>query len=232
MTQVNTIYPDPDGTNIWFGSMESLIRYNKTLKKNYNQYFYAQVRKVIANENLIFDGYRNQPIMTSKVTVPTLKYKDRNLHFEFASPLFEVETGTQYKYFLEGYDDQWSDWTFNTQKDYTNLDSGLYTFRVRAKNVYGNLSSEDFFQFKILLPWYRTWWAFSIYTISAFLLIILIVKWRSWKLEKEKQTLEQIIKERTKEIRENKQQLEKLTFQLKEQSEKLKEMDKMKSRFP
>jgi len=115
--------------------------------------------------------------------------------------------------------------------DYPDLDPGFYTFRVRARNVYGHLSSEDVFQFKILPPWYRTWWAFLCYTLGFFLVIYLAVKWRSRKLEHEKKHLEQIIHERTKEIGEKNQQLEKQTNQLKDQSEQLKEMDKVKSRF-
>jgi signal transduction histidine kinase/CheY-like chemotaxis protein len=58
-----------------------------------------------------------------------------------------------------------------------------------------------------------------------------IIKWRYGRLEREKQRLEGIVKERTKEIQEKTLQLENQTEQLKEQSAKLTEMDKVKSRF-
>jgi signal transduction histidine kinase len=119
----------------------------------------------------------------------------------------------------------WSTWNKETTKYYTNLDSGLYNFRVQAKNIYENLSKEAVFQFKILLPWYRTWRAFLLYAAALFLLIFFIVKWRrSIQLEKEKQKLEQTVKDRTKELKEK-------NLQLEEQAEKLEEMDKVKSRF-
>jgi signal transduction histidine kinase/CheY-like chemotaxis protein/AraC-like DNA-binding protein len=60
---------------------------------------------------------------------------------------------------------------------------------------------------------------------------MLSFKWRSKKLEREKQRLDQIVEERTREIIEKNRQLEQQTLQLKEQCEKLKEMDKVKSRF-
>lgn len=60
---------------------------------------------------------------------------------------------------------------------------------------------------------------------------MLSLKWRSKKLEREKQRLDQIVEERTREIIEKYRQQEQQTHQLKEQCEKLKEMDKMKSRF-
>jgi signal transduction histidine kinase/DNA-binding NarL/FixJ family response regulator len=218
--QVNAIYPD--GDSIWFGGVNGLIRYEPSVKKDYDYEFSTFIRKVVINGKLVFDGYKIDN--DSKRLFPIIDYKDRNLRFEFAAPFFEDESSTEYQCLLKGYDKDWSFWTKENRKDYTNLDSGLYTFRVRARNVYENLSREDVFQFKVLPPWYKTWWAFSIYALTFFLILFLIVKWRSWKLEEEKQRLEQIIKERTKEIKEK-------NLQLEEQSEKLKEMDQVKSRF-
>jgi len=224
--QVNFIYPDPDEDITWFASQaEGLIRYDTTVKRNYQQDFSTFIRRVLVNGNLYFNGYKH------KYLSPTFPYKDRNLIFEFAAPFFEDEESTKYQYFLEGYDKNWSPFTYKNQKEYTNLDSGLYNFRVRARNVYQHISSEDVFQFKILLPWYRSWWVFVFFGIGVFFLIFMVVKWRSGRLEREKQKLEKIIKERTREINEKSQQLEKQTLQLQEQSEKLKEMDKVKSRF-
>jgi signal transduction histidine kinase/DNA-binding response OmpR family regulator len=217
--QVETIYPDPGGDTVWFAGDNGLIRYDSRVKKNYDPDFPTLIRKVVDNGELIFDGYKHKELF------PIIPYKDRNLRFEFAAPFFENETSTQYQCFLEGYDEDWSFLTSETRKDYTNLDNGLYTFRVRARNVYKNLSKEAVFQFKILLPWYRTWWALLSYILVLFMLTYLIVKWRrSFKLEREKQRLEQIVHQRTKEIEEKNKQLQ-------EQSEKLKEVDKMKSRF-
>jgi signal transduction histidine kinase/DNA-binding response OmpR family regulator len=213
---VFNIYTDKDA--VWVATEMGLVRYDTTIKKNYNHYFPPLIRKALANETLIFNGYKTDNGPGANRLFPHLAYKYRNLHFEFAAPFYEDEIATKYQYLLEGYDHKWSDWTRETKKDYTNLYPGLYSFRVRAKNVYGCLSGDAVFQFKILPPWYKTWWAFLLYAAVLFMLIYLIVKWqRSIQLEKEKQKLEQTVKDRTKE--------------LKEQAEKLKEMDKVKSRF-
>jgi signal transduction histidine kinase/DNA-binding response OmpR family regulator len=235
--KINFIYPDPDEDITWFASQdEGLIRFDTTIKKDYQQDFPTFIRRVLVNGYLYFDGYEYEYTTDkgpqSKHPYPVFPYKDRNLRFQFAAPFFEDESSTKYQYFLEGYDKNWTPFTFESQKDYTNLDSGLYTFRVRARNVYEKLSQEAVFKFKILLPWYITWWAFLSYAFVLFMLTYLFVKWwRSIRLEKEKQRLEQIVKERTKEINQKNQQLQAQTLQLKEQSEKLKEIDRMKSRF-
>jgi signal transduction histidine kinase/DNA-binding response OmpR family regulator len=225
LAQVNAIYPEEDGNTAWFGGTDGLIGYDSTIKKNYQQDFSVFIREVLVNGKLIFNGYKKTSGLQSKLGFPVIAYKDRNLRFTFAAPFFEDESATQYRCFLEGYDEGWSQWSrAETKKDYTNLDPGMYKLRVQTRNVYAHPGKEAVFQFKVLPPWYKTWWAFTVYVLLFFLSVILIVKWRSRKLEQEKQTLETIVKKRTTEIKQKNQQLE-------EQSEKLKEMDKIKSRF-
>jgi signal transduction histidine kinase/DNA-binding response OmpR family regulator len=232
-TQVNAIYPDPRGDIIWFTGHDRLIRYNTTVKRNYNYDFPALIRKVqlINDKVVVFDAYKANAVPAYNTPLPSIAYRDRNLRIEFAAPFFEDETKTLYRFLLEGYEKNWSPWTTEAKKDYTNLDTGFYNFRVQAKNIYEQLSREGAFQFRVLPPWYQTWWAFLCYALISLLIIYFTARWRSRYLEKEKQRLEQIIKDRTKEVEEKSRLLESQTIQLKEQSHQLKELDKAKSRF-
>ncbi len=231
LAQVNTIYPDPMAEAVWFAGNEGLIRFDKTVKKEYRQEFQTLIREVLVNGKPVFDGYRSDTDNSAKPPEVVFEYRDRNFRIRYAAPFFEAETMTWYRTFLEGYDPQWSELAVETSKDYTNLDPGSYTFRVEAENVYRDKGREALFRFKILPPWYKTWWAFLLYAGLVFLAIFFIIKWRSGKLEREKQRLEQIVEQRTKEINQKNRQLELQTEQLKEQSEKLTEMDKVKTRF-
>jgi signal transduction histidine kinase/DNA-binding response OmpR family regulator len=216
-TQVNAIYPDPAGQFTWFATHKGLIRYDPSIKKNSDLAFQTLIRKVRTTKTLIFGGSKSREDKKAGARFPLIDYEDRNLWFEFAAPFFGAESEIMYQCMLEGYDKDRTAWSGETKKEYTNLDSGLYTFRVRAQNVYGTIGREDSFRFKIVTPWFKTWWAFSIYAAAVFFIMFFIVKWRSRKLVREKQRLEQIILERTKEI--------------KQQSEKLEEMANVKSRF-
>ena len=217
MRQVNSIYPENDA--VWFGSIEGLIRCDMGCPKKYSQNFPVLVRRIIIN---------GKPLETDRHIFP---FTNRNFHFEFAAPFFEFEEETQYRCFLEGHDSKWSAWKKEPAADYFNLDSGHYNFSIQAMNIYNDLSRKGVFRFRILPPWYKTWWAYAIYLLLFSLLIYFIVRWRSRKLLQEKQDLEQIIRKRTKEIEEKNRQLEGQTLQLKNQSEKLREMDRIKSRF-
>ncbi len=213
-TQVNAIYPD--GKVIWFAGNGGLIRYDTALeKKDYRRTFNTLIRRVTTgNGAVIYGGFKNED--NFKLGFNILEYKDRNLHFEAAAPFFDDEAKTKFRYYMEEYD-QWSEWAMDSVKNYTNLDAGSYTLHVQAKNVYGVEILQDTFSFRVLPPWYRTWWMFLIYVALLVSMIYLIVKWRSRKLIMEKQRLECIVEDRTREIN--------------QANVRLKEMDKIKSRF-
>lgn len=217
LLQTNSIYIEPDARTIWFATHNGLLRYDKTVNKAYDSKFNSHIRKVIVNGKAIYNGNNLQDY-------PILNYSDRNIRFIFAASFYEGSSMTQYRYKLEGFDKNWSNWSSETQKDYTNITSGHRVFTVQSKNVYGTVSNEALYKFQILPPWYLTWWAYTIYTITVFTLLFIAFKWRSRSLIREKERLEKIIGERTQEIKDK-------NLQLENQSEKLKEMDIIKSRF-
>jgi signal transduction histidine kinase/DNA-binding response OmpR family regulator len=219
-TQVNAIYPE--GDIVWFAGSGCLIRFDKTVRKDYRRGYETLLRRV---EVMGKDGF------LSLTSSPGLEYRHRNLRFQVASPFFEEESKTLYSYFMEGYSEDWSKWTRESFKEYTNLDPGNHIFRARAKNVYGIISEEGTFNFRVLPPWYLTIWAYLLYASALLLAVFFIVKWRSRRLMQEKQRLEGVVRERTAEIEQANTQLHKKTRLLEEQSEKLKQMDKIKSRF-
>ena len=140
--------------------------------------------------------------------IPVLDYKQNGLHFVFFSPYYNKEEKIQYSYILEGNDDEWSKWSEQNFAYKNNLYEGDYTFKVKSKNIYGEISEIAQFKVKILPPWYRSIWMYILYAIVGIALIILIVYLNSRRLIKEKLQLEQIVKERTAEVVEKKSEIE------------------------
>ena len=83
------------------------------------------------------------------------------LRFEFSAPSLDAPARTLFRHRLDGFDADWSDWSPDTRKDYTNLAGGAYVFRVQARDLYGAESSEASYAFSVPLPWTRTWWAYG-----------------------------------------------------------------------
>lgn len=237
--QVNIIYPDSDGTAIWLGTHEGLIWCDLADNKRYSPPFHTFIHQVLANNQTILGGW------SGKITSTVFEYKDRNLLFQYSAPSFGAESEIHYQSILEGYDGDWSEWTKDSKRNYTNLNAGNYRFRVKARNAYGFVGKEDEFSFRIKPPMLLTWWAFVFYAVALIGLVYAIIKWRFRYLEQERNKLESMVKDRTRQIH-NKNlqledqtqqlkaqthQLEKQTRQLKEQSDKLEESNTMKSRF-
>ncbi|NOX18388.1 MAG: response regulator [Chlorobi bacterium] len=218
-SQINAILPE-EGGSLWFGGSAGLVQFDAAVKKNYAAPYKALVRNVIVKgDSSVYAGAGNlaDNLSVYEKEEPVLDYENNSLRFEFAAVSFDVNETNRFQYFLEGFDKGWSDWSDETKKDYTNVPEGKYKFRVRARNIYSRVSLEDAFSFEILPPFYRTVWAYFLYSAAFVFLFVAGVNWRTRKHFKEKETLENLIAERTKEV--------------KEQAEKLKEMDKLKSRF-
>ncbi len=104
------------------------------------------------------------------------KHWQNIISFEFATLDFTVPYKNQYAYQMVGFDD---DWVYSGNKrtaTYTNLDPGTYTFRVKGANSDGLWNEEGAsMEIVILTPRGRTWWAYSLYTLSGIMIMILVV---------------------------------------------------------
>lgn len=102
-------------------------------------------------------------------------YRRNNIRISFALPYYR-QSKIKFQYYLEGYSKEWSDWSYATQKDFTNLNSGHYQFKVRAKIDESSISQITNFEFTISKPWYLNNWAILFYSLFA-VILLLLTKW-------------------------------------------------------
>jgi ligand-binding sensor domain-containing protein/signal transduction histidine kinase len=93
-----------------------------------------------------------------------LPYKDNNVSIDFAAIEPDLPKLVKYQYKLEGYSKDWSPQSNGTTAVFGNIPEGKYTFKLKALSPSGVLSSIEY-NFSILPPWHRTWWAYTIYAI-------------------------------------------------------------------
>lgn len=175
-------YTEPDGV-IWIGTDEGLMRLDPN--KNY---------KIDYPVPLFFNSISGAtgPMFLPEFlggNLPEIPFKGNRIAFSYSSPFYVREDKIQFQSFLEGFDQDWENWGDQTSREFTNLPYGTYTFRVRAKNAFSVFSDEISYTFKILPPWYATWWAFLLYLISFGFLVYGIVKFQTNRIlarEKEK----------------------------------------------
>lgn len=189
---MESLLPEADGI-VWLGGAEGLVRLDTTLPVAFDRPFTTLLRRVgITGSEVLFDGA--WPTPRPDVLLP---YRENSLRFEFAAPTYGLESATTFQTWLEGNDEGWSSWSPEPFKDYTNLSEGAYRFRVRARNAYGVVGAEDTFEFRIFPPWYRAWWAYLLYVISAGTALSGLLRWRLATLHARNAELEARVNART-----------------------------------
>ena len=78
-----------------------------------------------------------------------------------------------YAYKLEGYDENWK-YAAEPSAAYTNVPPGNYTFWCKGSNNDGVWGEPVSLQIKITPPFWKTWWAYAIYTVLIVSLIFFI----------------------------------------------------------
>jgi DNA-binding CsgD family transcriptional regulator len=93
-----------------------------------------------------------------------------NITFNYTVPEYNKYINSEYQYLLEGFQDNWSEWSIKATVNFKNLSPGKYTFKVRARYANTILQNTATYTFVILKPWYLTNLAWFIY----FLLMLIM----------------------------------------------------------
>ena len=151
-----------------------------------------------------------------------LSYKDSVVGFEFAALDFTAPEKNQYRYKLEGFENNWNDVGDLRRITYTNLASGAYTLRVQASNNDG-LWNEEGLALALVVgtpPW-RAWWAILLYVLCVVGAVLAIVRRQMNKLEQQAEyshRLEQEVAKRTDKLESQKSELAELNHELRKVS--------------
>lgn len=193
-----SLFLDDDGF-AWFGTASGLIKYN--LKKDFEN----KVPPKIYITNLKI--FNEDELLSDIVESPYLEYDQNYMTFNFTGINLSAPSKLIYQYRLTGVDKNWIE-SKNNYVQYTNLSSGNYTFEVKAMNESGYWSKPAKISFVINPPFWKTWWAYTIYFILASIGFFLV---RRYELNRVKLRNDLKLKE----------------FE----SQKLQEVDQIKSRF-
>ncbi len=166
--------------------------------------------KVIITNLKLF--YENVPVSEAKNSVLkqqishtkeiTLNYNQNFITFEYIALNYLNPEKNQYSYQLVGFDKKW--WNVGPRREvtYTNLNPGNYIFRVKASNsdgVWNNNPTEIIIH--IIPPFWKTAWFICLLIIMTLSLAFSYYRYRVKNIVKRNQELEDIVIERTEEIR-------------------------------
>jgi signal transduction histidine kinase/ligand-binding sensor domain-containing protein/CheY-like chemotaxis protein/AraC-like DNA-binding protein len=183
----------------------------------FNLFYPESIKEVVSNTKILLSdlSVNNEPIATkpdlisewnqeNQIKEIRLPYDQTTLSIEFVALDYSGADKINYAYFLDGWDDQWSNVGQNRKVNYPHLSEGTYVFKVKTSNFQDELSkAETLIRIIVLPPWYRTWWAYLLYLIIGGTLISNYVRYSKYQERlKYKVKIAELEREKEKEIAE------------------------------
>jgi signal transduction histidine kinase len=163
-----------------------------------------------------------------------LPHNIKTLRFHLVTPQFGNPGNIYFSYKLEPFAGNWEsqDIAKNNVLQFAGLSPGNYTLFLRVRNGYGpNEFGVQTITFRILKPWYQSWWFYIICFLSLLSLLWLLVRLRTATINKRKKELQQLVSIQTRNLQAQSKQLETQLHQLKTQQEELEEDGLVKARL-
>ncbi len=210
---IHAIYHD-EGKTTWLGGVKGVYKYSPTQSEADGSGFPVYITSIRNREN-------EDSIVSADLSIFTpeeFEYKKNNIWLSFAAASFfgekdkNAKSRNEYSFYLEGASGEenqtWCEWKKTREVNYQNLDEGTYIFHLKARDFYGHISEELTYTFKILPPWYRTIWAYTLYVLLFIIVIYAAIRLSIRRVKKQNERLEEVIKERTAEVVRQKEEIE------------------------
>jgi signal transduction histidine kinase len=189
----------PDGFNSF---------YPEKIKKNINHNIAPVVitgLKIFNNPVEINQRFHQRillPTAISKTSELVLTHSENFFTFEFIALDYTTPGKNQYAYKMEGFDKEWVQCGTKREANYTNLDPGEYTFRVKAANNDGVWNENGTSLKVIILPnWWQTWWFRLILAFGVICIFLTIYYSRIRQFKNQQILLEKLVLQKTSELR-------------------------------
>ena len=159
---------------------------------------------VMRGDSVLWGGYGDMP-----KTLPSLSSNEGHLHFYYALDYAPLSGKTLYRFRMDeqslfglfGSEGRWSSWSEKQDVAFLNLRYGSYTFSVQAMSSNGELSEVTSVDFEVAYPLLMRWYMVVLYFFLFAYIVYQLFRYRLRRLQKDKIKLEQIVEERTADLR-------------------------------
>lgn len=183
----------PNG-DLYFGGVTGLSRIKVSRLENHS------VAPKIVLSSVVIDEIKEPNLGFFGLPERQLAHGVKDITFHFTEMDFLGLDKVTFSHRLIGHNEKWSKPHTNLQVTYSGLGDGDYTFEVRSfvNGVWSDNSAT--YTFCILPPWWKTWWAISLFVILLTLTSHLFNRWRISKLKEHNEELEHQVVIRSKEL--------------------------------
>ncbi len=160
-----------------------------------------------------------------------LHYKQSTFSLEFTSLEYSDPEKIQYRYMLEGFDDDWINAGNDNRAVYTKVKPGSYIFKVMASNNQGTWQGYKGTQVSVVItpPFWRTLWFRIVAAVLVLSLVAYLYYTRNQAVTRQRKILEEKVAERTKQLNWANTSLSEQQEELKQQQDELKRQNELLS---
>jgi signal transduction histidine kinase/ligand-binding sensor domain-containing protein len=178
------------------------------------------------NDSLLVSGRQSTGLAGFEYQSPAkplaFNADNNSLTFDYALADFIQAGANEFRYRLVGQDSTWSAWSGKTSVTFNGLAAGSYHFEVQGRNTLEQLAAPASFSFTIEKPLWQTTMAFVVYGLLGFGFVYLAARMYARRAELRAAKLEVVVNERTREVNQQKEQIE---AQVKELNQKNRTLD-------
>lgn len=174
--------------NLWFGGINGFNKVPSVFSENK----IAAPPPLITNIHVMNETLKSDtvPCYIHQLSLPP---NQNFINFEFQCPYYSQTENIVYKYKLSPVDTGWVYSGTRNFVNYTQLPPGKYTFEVKAANSSLIWSAKPaLIAFSIDVPWYKTWWFYSLIAFSFLYFTIRAYLQRVNELKKDAEIKQQI----------------------------------------
>ena len=185
---------DPDGV-VWLAADAGVVRVDPKIELPSTPPQPVLIREISNDKLPLFNGAGSVPAVVLAAGA--------SLRFGYALPSYRAPEMNRYRSRLRPAHGAaaWSQWSPETQRDFTNLPAGMLVFEVEARDATGVSGGIATVPITLVAPWYRRSWAVVAFGVLALSLIGIGVQWRLRALRARSAELERLVATKTAALR-------------------------------
>lgn len=152
---------------LYFGGVNGLVVFDIEGMKGQGEAAPLYFTRLSVNHQEVVSGTPGSLLQASIVHTDEvrLSYDYSNITFGVSLLNYAAPSSSIYYYCLEPLDKDWNRALDHHDISYSHLPAGNYTLKVKAVNGLDGTVSTKVLSLVVLPPWWRTWWAYTLYII-------------------------------------------------------------------
>ncbi|MBI2398197.1 MAG: diguanylate cyclase [Xanthomonadales bacterium] len=184
--RVRSLHVDPDGI-VWLAQDSKVVRIDPKMEVPKPTPQQVLIRDLSVGDRSLLGG-RDHP-------APLVLDAGASLRVEYTLPSYRAPELNRFRSRIRAAATQteWSGWSNETRRDFTNLPAGELLFEVEAEDAAGVSGGMAAVPITVIAPWYQRGWAIVAFIVGGLVLIAVGVQWRVRALRRRGIELERLV---------------------------------------